>query len=271
MIKKLLTAVLGVCLAALALSGCGENSSASVENGTVKVEDNSAATEKPADNSEEGTAKAPVEEPEETEEEPEEVPVKDWFSEHGLVITPQGDFTYNAMAYDPERNDLELFPIYANAVITETTDGVEEGYKQVRIVFEKDASAIYDVENESGHRVWYSAFDRYTGISFAFDSTGAALAAGDTFYREGFISIPNGDESYDVSISFESENNHPYYTEIVTVTCPVDYDGAVFYIGPSDSKKKEANSRIDYSARLYTIDELPFYGDGYYFFSYSNR
>lgn len=27
------------------------------------------------------------------------------------------------------------------------------------------------------------------------------------------------------------------------------------------------NSAIDYAARLYTIDELPYYGDGYLYFT----
>lgn len=268
--RHLLKTLLCFCLAAASVCGCGEKMDITIGNDTVNAEDN-ADSDKSDEKNSEDASKKPEDAPEETEDEFEEAPAADWFSEHGLVITPQGDFTYNAMAYDSDRNDLELFPVYANAVITETTDGVEDGYKQVRIVFEKDVSAIYDVENESGHRVWYSAFDRYTGISFAFDSTGATLAVGDTFYNEGFVTITNGDESYNVAISIESENNHPYYTEIATVTCPVDYDGVVFYIGPSDSEKKEANSKIDYSARLYTIDELPYYGDEYYFFSYSNK
>lgn len=269
--KKLLSILLCCGLAAATLSGCGEED-ATIENGTVNIE-GTPSTEESANNSTEGTTSNSAEETTEetTEEEPEEEPARDWFEEHGLVITPQGEFTYNKMARDASGEDLQLFPVKANAVITESTDGVEDGYKIVTVTWVGDISAYNEVANADTSWHWVSAFDRYTGVSFEFDATSSFNSYGESSNKEGFVTIVNGDESYDVSIEFGSANNFPYSTDTIAVTCPVDYDGVVFYIGPSSKKMQEENMMIDYGARLYTIDELPAYGDGYYFFSYSNR
>ena len=277
--KKVLAILLCGCIAASALSGCGEDPEVTIDNGTVNIEETpgESKNDPPAeDDSSEETTEETKEDPaeateDETKEENEAAPASDWFTEHGLTITPQGDFTYNTFAVDAFWEDLELFPVKSTVTVTETTEGVEEGYKIVTATWHDDVSAGYDVAGSNGGMYWKSAFDRYTGISFEFDSSTNYTNQGEGYTKEGFITIVHGDESYDVSVAFGSEDNYPYYTRTVAVTCPVDYDGAVFYIGPWSSAKAEENNQIDYLERLYTIDELPAYGDGYYFFSYSNK
>lgn len=270
-------------MTAVMLSGCSSDTKATLADDTVTIEEEQPA-EEVAEESIEETAEEVEEEPvEETAEEPEEEPAKDWFEEHELVITPQGDFTFTTMAYVFDSNDnkevVGTFEVIADAEITETTDGVEDGYKEVTMVWNCDMSGCEDVGRNAGYGVeygtgywsWSSAFDRYTGTSFEFDSSTTYTNVGETSQKEGFVTIVNGDESYDVSISFETVNNAPDITRTITVTCPVDYDGVVFQIGYNDQELHAANQEIDYTARLYTIDELPYYGDGYYYFSYSDE
>ena len=284
--KNLLKTLLCCCLAAAVISGC-DGQTATLENGTVNMEQKPA--DDGADKPKEETSDKPDVEPEdkpdvepedkpdiEPEDKPdvepaEGTPAVDWLSAHGFTITPQGRFSYDAMAYDENKEDLATFTIMSAVAISETTEGVEEGYKIVTATWYDDTSAKLDVENSKGFRFWRSAFDRYTGISFEFDSEVTHTEHGGSSSREGYVTIINGDESYDVSVSFGYTSSSPTdVVHFIAVTCPVDYDGVVFYIGPSDNAKNEASSRIDHGARLYTIDELPFYGDGYYFFSYSN-
>lgn len=261
--KRMLSVLLGTALICTMLSGCA-NANPTMADGTVSVEEST---------TEESSSETVVVEstPESIEEpEPEPEPLT-WFDEHGLVITPQGDFTYVTMARDANYVDLDTFEVKANAVITENTEGVEDGYKEVILVYTRDASAVYDIAGSNGLKNWGSAFDRYTGTSFEFDSETTYTVEGETDHKDGFVTIVNGDTSYDVSISFDGTNEYPKFTDTITVTCPIDYDGVVFQIGYSDSKLTEANQAIDYTARLYTIDELPYFGDGYYYFSYTNK
>lgn len=248
--KNLLVLLLCLCLVLVAASGCGSAAPA------APADDTSSAGQVPS-------ASEPAKEPE-----PEPEPVKDWFEEHGLVITPQGEFTFTTMTYDGNNNALSPIEAKSRVVVTETTDGVDDGYKKVTASFTTDYSAVYDV---GGSGVWYwtSAFDRYTGTSFEFDPTLTVTDPGETNRKEGFATIVNGDDSYNVAIAFETISNYPVIDNNVTVTCPVDYDGVVFQIGYDDDKLMEEDT-IDYSARFYTIDELPFFGDQYVYFSYTN-
>lgn len=190
-----------------------------------------------------------------------------WFESQGLTITPQGEFTYTTMSVDLDDNDAETFDVLTQVVITETTDGVEDGYKKVTAVFTEDVSA----SPEASYWNYISAFDRYTGTSFEFDTETTYTESEDTVAKEDFVTISNGDKRYNVSIKFEGVNFFPDMEETVTVICPIDYDGTVFQIGYCDSKKIEEQDKIDLTARLYTIDEFPYYGEGYYYFSYSDK
>ena len=261
--KNLLKILSCFCMATVIMGGCGNNTKATLADGTVTIEEDQ-TTKESVEESTEDITKEPVEE---SVEEPVEEPAKDWFAEHGLVITPQGDFTFTTMGYDDSWNDVDTFEVKADAVITETTDGVEDGYKAVTMVWNIDVSA----SDEWGFWYWALSFDRYTGTVFAFDSSTQYTDYGETSSREGFVTIVNGEESYDVSVIDEDVNNYPIITKTITVTCPVDYDGVVFYIGYCDSEIDAAYGAIDLTARLYTLDEMPAYGDGYYYFSYSNE
>lgn len=281
-LRKYLTILSVSLMTAVMLSGCSSDTKTTLADDTVTIEEEQPAEEVIEESVEETVE--PEEEPvEETAEEPEEEPAKDWFKEHELVITPQGDFAFTTMAYvfdsNDNKEDVGTFEVIADAVIMETTDGVEDGYKEVTMVWNCDMSGCEDVGKNAGYgavygtgyRDWFSAFDRYTGTSFEFDSLYITTYIDETSQKEGFVTIVNGDESYDVSISFETVNNWPDITDMITVTCPVDYDGVVFQIGYNDLELRAANQEIDYTARLYTIDELPYYGEGYYYFSYSDE
>lgn len=275
--KRVINLLLAASLICGMLTGCGNNTEPVMgDDGvvTLQTEEPSVVEEtlSPIEASTPDSIPEPTEEPTpEPTEEPEPEIAMDWFADQDLEITPQGDFTYSAMAYDSNLVDLTTFEVKANAVISETTEGVEEGYKEVKLVCTQDVNAIYNIEGEAGVRYWTSAFDRYTGTSFEFDSSTTYTDYGELSDKQGYVTIVNGDVSYEVSIHFESINNFPIITKSITVTCPVDYDGVVFQVGYWDSEKIDENQTIDYTARLYTIDELPAWGDGYYYFSYSNE
>lgn len=153
-----------------------------------------------------------------------------------------------------------------NVTISETTVDVTEGYKKVTAAFD------IDVSNCTGGGVlyWCSAFDRYTGTSFEFDS--AVNQQLDTpAAQEGFVTIQDGDETYDVSVEFMAEGKGGHINQTITVTCPTDYEGAMFQLGKASLEQLAKNAEIDYASRLYTIDELPFMGDGYRYFTMANN
>lgn len=265
--KKFLALFLALCLLTAMTTGCGGNSAPQ----SSPASEPSSVADAP---SSQETPEPPAEEPE-PEPEPEEGPTEglsdDWLGSQGLAITPQGDITYTAGAADMNNNTVGTFEAKAQTAVTETTDGVEPGYKKVIFTYESDVSACRDVPGATGYQVWRSAFDRYTGTSFEFDPSSSYLQVGESSQKEGFVTIVDGDDSYDVSIAFESGNNFPTITGKVTVTCPADYDGVVFQLGLNDSERRKAFSQFDFGARLYTIDELPYFGDGYCYFSYTNE
>ena len=266
--RKILSILLASTLVCGLLIGCGNNAEPVMgDDGVVTLQ-----TEEPSVAETPTPTEAPTPEPTEEPtpeptEEPEPEMAMDWFAENGLTITPQGDFTYTTIYRDGSGVELGTFDVMSHAVITETMEGVEEGYKKVIFTLTDDISA----NSGNGYRYWYSALDRYTGTSFEFDSTTVTASVGQTAHEAGFVTIVNGDVSYDVSIAFETTNSAPIFTNIITVTCPADYDGVVFQVGYWDSELANAYNAIDFKARLYTVDELPAWGDGYYYFSYSNE
>lgn len=277
--KKILTLVLAVTTVTM-LAGCG-NTVKKDDSGEVVIEETAGAGDATAaetDASEETSAAetekeetdaADTDKEEAESAEPEEEPEPaDWLEAHGITVTPQGDCTVQFYGYqDDASNPSGDFPAKVNAVISETTEGVDEGFKKVSMRFTIDVSD----NTGNGYQYWSSAFDRYTGTSFEFDSSMTHVNPGDHVTKEGFVTIQNGDTSYDVSITFDSENQYPISYKTITVTCPVDYDGTVFQIGYASPELIEQNQQIDFAARLYTIDELPAYGDGYLYFTNSNE
>ncbi len=271
--RKMLMRMLAVALSASLLAGCGntakpadsgsvvtageEDETDAAEEADVEEEPGSEESEE-ADVEEPGAGNEPEEadagqeseESEVPEEEPEQEPVN-WLEEHEIAITPQGDCTVTLYSYDSyEEDHVDDFLADVNVTITETTEGVEEGLKKVT------ASYVLDVSNDPGNGVmWHnSVFDRYTGNYFRGGSkTKEAIKMGDVYY--------------DVRTAGDSVNEYPIFYITRTLICPVDYDGAVFKFGYTSPELSEQSGKIDFEARVYKVDELPYNGDDYLYFT----
>lgn len=213
-----------------------------------------------------------------------------WFEEQGLTITPQGDFTFKTQwncwldgyPESTRHKHGDEVEIDANATVTETTEGVEDGYKKVIATFEYDWSKYFFsyepiISYDPGlgsvkPSTWISAFDRYTGTSFE---------PGDVV-----IPIEYDGNTYDVSCTFEWNQDYDYdagkllVSCSVIVTCPVDYDGTVFEIGCGSKYDHElqANDDAPYEAIDYSKpvmeEDFPFFSDSahpHIYFSSSNK
>lgn len=190
-----------------------------------------------------------------------------WSAKQGIVVTPQGDCQVEMGGYDTASGEITGdFMADVHVAVSETSEGVADGYRKVSAVFSIDAGNC----TGDGILFWCSAFDRYTGTSFEFDSAVNEQLDGEHTAQDGFVTIQNGDESYDVSVEFMTEGEGMHIIKTVAVTCPADYEGVMFQIGKDSLEQMTANSEIDYAARLYTIDELPYYGDGYLYFTVSD-
>lgn len=187
-----------------------------------------------------------------------------WSTKQGIAVTPQGDFQVEMGGYDAASGEITGdFTADVKVSISETTEGVADGFKKVSAVFAIDASQC----TGDGILFWCSVFDRYTGTSFEFDSAVNEQLDAEHTAQDGFVTIQNGDESYDVSVEFMTEGEGYHVTKTVAVTCPADYEGVMFQIGKDSLEQMVKNSEIDYAARLYRIDELPYYGEGYLYFT----
>lgn len=189
---------------------------------------------------------------------------EDWSAKQGITVTPQGDCQVEMGGYDATSGEITGdFIANVNVAVSESTADVTDGYKKVSAVFTIDAS------NCSGDGIlfWCSAFDRYTGTSFEFDSAVNQQLDGEHTSQDGFVTIRNGDETYDVSVEFMTEGEGTLIKKTVVVTCPADYEGAMFQIGKDSLEQMTQNAEIDYAARLYTIDELPYFSGKYHYFT----
>ncbi len=185
-------------------------------------------------------------------------------AKQGIAVTPQGDCQVEVGGFDSASGEITGdFMADVKVTISETTEDVADGFKKVSAQFAIDASNC----TGDGILFWCSAFDRYTGTSFEFDSAVNEQLDGEHTAQDGFVTIQNGDESYDVSVEFMSENEGYTVYKTIVVTCPVEYEGAMFQLGKDSLEQMTKNSVIDYAARLYTIDELPYYGDEYLYFT----
>ncbi len=72
---------------------------------------------------------------------------------------------------------------------------------------------------------------------------------------------------YDVRTAGDSVNEYPIFYITRTLICPVDYDGAVFKFGYTSPELSEQSGKIDFEARVYKVDELPYNGDDYLYFT----
>jgi hypothetical protein len=262
--RKMLMSMLAVALSASLLAGCGNTAkpadsgsvvTAGEEDGADAAQEADVAEEPGAENeTEEADAGQEPEESEVPEEEPEQELVN-WLEEHEIAITPQGDCAVTLYSYDSyEEDHVDDFLADVNVTITETTEGVEEGLKKVT------ASYVLDVSNDPGNGVmWHnSVFDRYTGNYFR----------GGSKTKEA---IKIGDEYYDVRTEGDSVNEYPIFYITRTLICPVDYDGAVFKFGYTSPELGEQSGKIDFEARVYKVDELPYNGPNYLYFTLTDN
>ena len=191
-----------------------------------------------------------------------------FFEQQELSISQSGDISFVTGTYNAEGEDLGEQEVGGSIRIFEDDFAGKDGYKVVTALISYDMNSLQEGQKLA---TWQSAFDRYTGTSFEFDST--QISEGEIMF--GNVEFEYNGETYDISMKywfdFDEENNTKNIE--IDVICPEDYNGTVFQIGYSDLEINAANTGIDYSARLYTIDELPGFntnGHDYYYFSASN-
>ncbi len=192
----------------------------------------------------------------------------EWFENAGLKITPQGEYKYHTMANDGT-NDVSEIEVPGTVIIEETTDGVDDGYKNVIATFFFDITNAKD--NGGNEYSAFAAFDRYTGYSFWVDQDYIDSQTDETDLKDGFFRLYDRDAYYDIKAEFDNEGADDYNicSYKITVTCPIWYDGTVFQTGYSDTQLVEKDSEIDYS-QLHTMDEFAGYdsnGHEYLYFS----
>lgn len=214
-----------------------------------------------------------------TEEETEEAATTDWFDDNGLSATSAGSFTFDTMMNDGE-DDTDETEVSAKVTITQTTENAPDGYKIVTATF------IYDVSDSDGEQgiLADGAFDRYTGTYFGFeneqpetedededdDDSSSNGNSKEEESREGFVKITNGSDDYYIAVVSDQKTEEPMITKTISIICPNDYDGAVFFSGYSSLEMDKDLKELDPAERLYTFDELPFMDNGHdcYYFIY---
>lgn len=249
MIRRIFTLLLTLCLLALALTGCGKQ-----ETGAGSAS---------AAGSGEGAVSSQIDpsagEPQKT--------ASNFLKEKKLTVTPQGDFSYLTGTFDYTDNlntkDAGETTVRANIIINQTTVGAPEGYRLIQATVTENPEDV-----QLGAITWISAFDRYTGYSFEADA--AALPSGEADLPDSFA-LPTADGSGTLPISFSVDSVSPGNITVATVIAPVDYDGTVFQVGRSSLALSDQSNAIDFGARLYTVDELPYFGADYCYFTPSNQ
>ncbi len=169
-----------------------------------------------------------------------------FFEAQGLSEMTATSFTMKTSMGDPKTGkDIKDVMIPVEFVFNGEKPASRSGYKTVSATFNYDASVT---ESKYGLYGWYSAFDRDSGINL--ESAGA--------------------KEFKASVSIESDDdNYPVYSLTITVTCPEDYYGTMFYCGYENAEMYQAENKLDLEHNSYKIDELPNYvknGKNYYFF-----
>ncbi len=219
--------------------------------------------EKSEETTEEETEEATEEATEESNDEAEAGP--DWLEEHGLAISANEAFTFNTMMNDGDE-DTEEMEVSAKITVEESTENMPDGYKLVTATF------VYNISDSDGERgiLADGAFDRYTGTYFGFENEQPEQDEDNKPEQDGAVRITNGDDHYDIAIATTQKTEEPIVTKTITVACPTDYDGAVFFAGYSSMELDEKLKKLNPAERLYTFDELPFMDDDHecYYFVY---
>lgn len=258
--KEQVTLLLTGALSLMLLAGCGENVAVEkVDEDNVEVTTDTLMSESETE-ANEVTLETEIEDAE-----------GDWLSQHNITITPQGPFTYMACGYD-DATKIETgdFEVSAYAVIDEYTEGVADGYKQVVI------SYTFDLSANTGNMSKYTTIvlDRYTGTAFV---TGAGTnrtdTKGQTIDNSSTMLVTVDEKVYDVTLDTHIENQYPMIYKATIVTCPIDYDGLVFRVGYFNNEISAKAQELDFSDRMYTVNELPIYETEYpaYYFTATDK
>ncbi len=169
-----------------------------------------------------------------------------FFEAQGLSEMTETSFTMKtSMGESKTGKYVKDVSIPVEFVFNGETPASKPGYKEVSATFNYDAAVT---EGKYGLYGWYSAFDRDSGINL--ESAGA--------------------KEFNASVSTEVNNDkYPLYSRTITVTCPEDYYGTMFYCGYENEEMFKAADKLDIEHNSYRIDELPNYvknGKKYYFF-----
>ncbi len=196
-------------------------------------------------------------------EEPQITPDPHWQDTHTIDITPQGDFVFTTALSDGTEIEVP-----ANVTIEETTDGCENGYKKVI------CHLAMDFADHKGFIFNSGTFDRSTGISLDYSPDTAFVGSGESSSAESSMTLAWDGVSYAFTLTTDDvRDDNGHWDRDTILTCPTDYDGAVFYVGYCSEELAFDIEEIGLHPRLYTLDELPEYQSGkpYYYFTYTNQ
>ncbi len=231
------------------------------------------------ENSEEKTEEESEEKTEEETEETSDEDQTDWAEENGLTVegADKTSFKFNTMKIksstdddgneeDSDSETEEEFEVSTKLTISESTENAPDNYKIVTAVFLNDVSGS---DGDSGV-IADGAFDRYTGTFFGFSDQKPEQKDDEKADLDDFIRITNGDNHYDIKVMTDIDANGSSVKKTITVICPEDYNGTVYFAGYSSRELDDQVKGIDFSKKLYTYDELPFMDDDHdmHYFTY---
>lgn len=207
-----------------------------------------------------------------------ESPAKtDYLSEHGYVISPQGEFDapYSVLANDESLSFVREETGKGTIAITESTEGCAPGQKKVTANLE---CTVDDQLDGPEYLTWYdlTAFDRTTGREFVtedpFHEVETQVLDG-VSVKEYVNNVTINGEAQAVPAKLTQQDTFPTFSSTLEITVPEDIDGVVFAFGRFDMDAFEHFSK--HVASISSEDELVFdkdYPAGYFklFFTSSN-
>ena len=191
---------------------------------------------------------------------PENPPKTDYLSEHGYVISPQGEFDapYSVLANDESFSFVREETGKGTIAITESTEGCAPGQKKVTANLE---CTVDDQLAGPEYLTWYdlTAFDRTTGREFVnedpFHEVEPKVLDGVTV-KEYVNNVTVNGKTQAVPAKLTSQGNFPTFSSTLEITVPEDNDGVVFAYGRFDMDALEHFSK--HAASISSEDELVF-------------
>jgi len=176
-----------------------------------------------------------------------------WVDTHGVFVSAPAGVTSLSQEHDANGNIIGDVEVYSDVQMFE--DGSpKEGYKMVNIIVVTDFSNMVSLSNYTEHTI--NLIDAYTGYTF---ESGVPNA-------DGSITIEFNGISYDISVDYSQTQDGAITITRFCILCPEWYDGVICSVGYASIEKWSQWNALDLSSRFYSLDETPFYGDGYYYF-----